>query len=153
MKSVLSDSMNDAVNSYMVDDFSYNLNGIIGAMLPTVILPLCIVYTFRHFSYANNNFVRPLLFVYIILGLFSQFNSVIFYRFQNYFIVFFLIYLADLFYVLRIRHNVVKRNVLLLFISLILFFTYYKYGKKDIETVENIYIYERYFPYKSYITK
>lgn len=133
--------------------FKFNINGIIFTGFTKVILPLFIYYISEEIAGYRSRY-KPLLYLYVIFSLISIFLTP-FYRFSNYIIPIFYIFIMDLIFVLykhkffyRLRYLSVSLLFLLLFSLQIRFMT------RDMShLVDGTRYYRIWIPYHSVITK
>ncbi len=146
-------SIESKANIYLTNElYQYSLNGIIYGLFAYVFTPLiCVLYFYKKNTGSSKQ--APLIWLYISLGIFIIYNNTIFTRFQNYLFFPFIILLSNIFN----NQETKKRDKLsqpfqffALFL-IILVTHYYNYFKLDI--TNNTYIYDRYTPYHSILTK
>lgn len=91
---------------------------------------------------------------YVLIYMILMYLSTIsygFYRFTNYYTLFYIIFLANAIICIS-KYTKIRRYCTICFAGLLLYITYYHERKLLVEDVDNlntIYVYERYFPYKS----
>ena len=148
-------SVGNKVNSYLDnDDYLYNINGMIRSLFTYFLIPFIFaVFAFRNSK--NEYKESPFVWLYIVFGVFTIFNQVIFSRFQNYVFFPFIVFLTNLCY--EVSENRLDKQLLVkdlkvfvLFV-LLLFGRYYSFFKLDL--YDDSYVYQRYFPYYSIITE
>lgn len=144
-------SIESKAASYLQNSvYIYNFSGIIFSLISYVIIPLlCVLYYKKK---KEISIEIPFVWLYIALGIFVVFNNTIFFRLQNYLFFPFLIFVTNVFYSFDYSKRIItsKINVLIIVI-LLLFSRNYNYFKLDV--TDTNFIYERYFPYKSIISK
>lgn len=132
-------------------EYTSNLNGILLNMMTFVIIPL--VFVFYAKRVYDSVIEVPLLWLYIILGVFTIFNATIFSRFQNYLFFPYIVFLSNLLHDLKYTQKpIVLRGVKITLILLLLFVGRY-YSYFSYEPNGRDYMYQRYFPYNSIIYK
>jgi len=137
------------VETYIVGGTVYNLNGIIFAVFGRVIVPIIFIIYAK-----TNTFVikhSPFLWLYILLGIFIAYNSVIFERFQNYLFFPFIFFLVDFFAQLY-KQQKLRLVKISLFFLLITVPVVYRYSGRESRLIDT-YFYQRYFPYYSILDK
>lgn len=142
------------INTYLNDAYSSNINGMIRSLFTFFLVP----FLFSFFAYRrslSNYREIPFVWLYIIFGLLTMFNTVVFTRFQNYLLFPFLLFLVNFFWDLGILNKyrvmpIAKTKVIILLIGLF-FGRYYGYFLEDAQG--SSYVYKRYFPYSSIIDK
>lgn len=134
---------------YAYIERGYNLRGIVFALLRHVVMPVVFI------AYARkNNFIInhvPFLWLYILFGIFSVFNAVIFERFQNYIFFLFILFLVDFFAQLYKQKHQIRMAKILFFFFILIAPTVFQYLRS--EHMPGSRFYQRYFPYRSILNK
>lgn len=146
-------NVENAAKTYLTDYYSFELKGIIWGLIVYAIIPTLFVFiafkTKKEKNYAKE---APLLWFYIVMGIFICFNNTIFMRLQNYTFFIFLIFITNL---LKDKNDnstlIAKVKSPFILLVLLLACRYYSYFKPDI--TQTTYIYQRYYPYHSILTK
>jgi hypothetical protein len=129
-----------------------NFNGMVYGLITYMIVPLLAV--FFHQKYLKTNVVEaPFIWVYLAIGIFIVYNNTIFTRFQNYLFFPFILFLSNLIIEsYRRRRKILFHTIKVTGIFVLLIVgKYYNYFKPDI--TQTTYIYQRYIPYHSILTK
>ncbi len=140
-------AIEEGAEAYLNSEYTYNISGIIVNLTTRCVIPLVAIYYALKFN--NKSYkLLPLAYIYVILGFFIMFNSVIFLRFQTYVTIPFIILLSDTLVSLIKQHKLAIVTILLIGIIVPYYYTYFKP-----ETfVENVnlkdYVYQRYVPYQ-----
>lgn len=141
------------VNSYLNNEvYVYNFKGILFGIINYTVFPLLAVVMYKRYI-KKSAIEAPFVWLYIAIGIFVVYNNTIFTRFQNYLFFPFILFLANLFNELFQKKKAIlfyAVKVSVLFWALIIG-KYYNFFKPDI--TESTYIYQRYVPYYSVITK
>ena len=131
---------------YLSDEYVYNLNGIILSLLTYVLLPFYLIT-----SYKNHLFAFPvgyyLVLLQLLIGFMVLFNSVLFLRFSNYLTIPVIGYFVNILYMERkSRYYRFKLNKIIILLFLYLMPRFYSYMREE---YQDVYFYDRYFPYTS----
>lgn len=140
-------AIEDGAKAYINSEHVYNINGIIVNLTTRCIMPLiAIIYALK--SQNRSSGLINLTYVYVIIGLFMVFNSVIFLRFQTYVTIPFLVILADTLVSLIKRNKMIA--VTIIFCGMVVPY-YYPYFNRETVIYNlhlNEFVYQRYVPYK-----
>ncbi len=150
---ILSSSIESKASAYLDNDaFIYNFNGILLGIIIYVLLPLIFVFLAKKYEQTNIK-ESPFLWLYILFGIFVVFNNTIFMRFQNYLFFPFIIFLSNFFFESKksLKYIFLRKTKIAILLLSLFIGRHYNYFKPDI--TETTYIYNRYFPYHSIITK
>ncbi len=148
-------TVGNKVNSYLDnDEYIYNINGMIRSIFTYFFVPfLFAVFAFRTTNQENKE--TPFLWLYIVFGIFTIFNQVVFSRLQNYLFFPFIVYISNICY--EVAENRISKQVLVKDVKIVVLFVclfigrYYSFFKLDL--YDDAYVYQRYFPYYSIITE
>jgi hypothetical protein len=135
--------------AYFNDEYVPNINGIILMIFIYVIIPLLLTFL----SNKTDRKDSPFIWLYIVFGILTVFNGVIFTRFQNYLFFPFIVWLADICFEIQIDYRPTllgKKKLIILLIFMFFAGKHYTYFKED---DPGVYFYQRYLPYHSIITK
>lgn len=143
-------SIQSKVNSYVDNiDFDSNLKGLIFGIFLFALLPLLFVFIAKG-NHMCSFREAPFLWLYISFGIFTIFNVIIFTRFQNYLFFPFIVFLSNLVFDYKCKGKIYLLKVVPLLVILFVgrYFSYFMY-----EPNSSTYMYQRYFPYNSIISK
>ena len=144
---LLNTDSEQVIDVYTRQSFNDALN--INAYIIHFIHYAVIIYALSYLKKFDNNRYEGIILVYMTLMYMSNI-SYGFYRFTNYFTLFYLIVTADFIYKFVRSQIVAKSAPIIVAICLLLYFTYYHESKLTIyDDINAQYCYERYFPYKS----
>jgi len=140
-------------DSYLTHNaFVFNLNGIIMAIIRYILTPLILIFYSNKILFNKNIKEIPFIFLYIFIGGFVVYNSVIFSRFNNYLILPTIIFSSNLLASILLRKiNQMKAITFTLLFILICFPPIYLMFSPDSRA--NAIFYQRYFPYKSILSE
>lgn len=135
--------------SYAIQEVNegFNFNYYVGHLIHYLVVPLGFVFVIRKYQFKSSKFIG-FIYAYIFLQMLGMF-SYGFYRFANYFAPFIWVMYADAIHVILRKVNFSFRFILLLIIIFILLYL----SQAKLLSLDNVgngmYVYERYFPYKS----
>lgn len=142
-------AIQDGAEAYLNSEHTYNINGIIVNLTTRCIMPLVAIFYALKFNNKSYNLI-PLAYIYVIIGFFIMFNSVIFLRFQTYVTIPFIILLSDTLISLIKQHKIAIVSILFGGIIAPYYYTYFK-PEANVDNI-NIkdYVYQRYVPYQTW---
>ena len=133
--------------AYINNDYVQNINGIIVSLTTRCVIPFLTIFFALKLKHKSSNLIH-LGYIYIIIGVFTLFNSVIFLHFQTYATIPFIIILSDTLFTLTRKRNVVVASIILFGLIIPQYYTYCKPETNIYNDNLKTYVYQRYVPYQ-----
>lgn len=142
------------INSEYLGGKGLNILGQIQSLVNTCFFPLGALYYSNKLTLSNGNHRFSGYIIFLALLTIININILIFYRFLNYFIIFYIIVLTDAFqYTKEVNRYLIIKQLIPFIIGLISLLQIYVYFKPEHVENESVKTYHRYYPYHSVITK
>lgn len=135
----MKESLKDKVINYNENKNNLNYNWMILQLLQMIIIPFILFKMFKNKLAVN---FQSIIIFYIIIGIGTLFYQIVFFRFSNYILPFFILYLV---YIIEYIYKKRKKNIALIIIICYCFLYNYNFLRNG-ELV-------RWYPYESIITE
>lgn len=135
----LKESMVEKINFYYESRDVLNLNWVVLQLLQMVIIPYVLFISFRKKLHTSHD---SIVLFYITLGIGVLFYQIVFFRFSNYIIPFFVLYLVNIIDYISYNKNCKKYIFLIIFYCCLYNYNFLRGGE-----------YVRWFPYESIINE